>query len=333
MKRFLVRLSLFLSPILMLVMIYLATDVFRVLYHHDPYYTNSYVIGLNRSYGSTMTYINQDPNINYDSFIFGNSRSLLYEIDTWKTFLAPNSHCMHFDESIGSISGIHDKIVFIDKRGGQINNALLVIDYQLLSYYDLEDKGYLFISPPILKNYSNVISFHWKHLRAFLTPKFLFALADYSIFKTFRPYMHDIIQDQKELTYIAQYNEFQRTLAEEMINDGIYYDKSHTEVFENIQKPNTYSNECLDNNAINSLKEVKAIFDKHHTSYKIVISPLYDQIRLNPDTLNQLCTIFGEENVFDFSGTNKWNSDYHNYYEESHYRPIVSAEIMSTIYK
>ena len=310
--------------------IYIATDVFKVIYHYDPYYDGAYYIGTNRAYGSTMTYINQNPKYQYDSFIFGNSRSLFWEIDTWKKYLPKGSKCMHFDESGGSISGIHDKVLFIDKNGGQIRNALFVIDWFLLSHF--EQNGYLFASPPILKGYSNYLSFHTQHLGAFLNPKFLIALADYNIFGKFRPYMRNIINDGRS-TYVAEYNEIQETLTEKKIEEGTYYDARQLKVFENVQKPGEFSTEKLDNKEKNALREMKNVLDKQHTSYKIVISPLYDQIKLNRQTLNLLCEIFGKENVYDFSGVNKWNKDYHNYYEDSHYRPIVSAEIMSIIYR
>lgn len=329
MRKFLKYILVFCLPLSILFVTYIATDVFKVIYHYDPYYDGSYYIGVNRAYGSTMTYINQNPKYQYDSFIFGNSRSLFWEIDTWKKYLPKESKCIHFDESGGSISGIHDKVMFIDKNGGHIKNALFVIDHNLLSR--LEQSGYLFVSPPVLKGYSNFLSFHTQHFMAFLNPKFLVALADYNIFGKFRPYMKNLISDGHS-TYVAEYNEFQKTLSEKEIEEGTYYDAIHLKVFEDVQKPGTFSTEKLDDKEINCLREMRKVLDKQHTSYKIVISPLYDQIKLNKETLSLLCEIFGKENVYDFSGVNKWNKDYHNYYEDSHYRPIVSAEIMDIIY-
>ena len=330
MKNFLTKVALFCLPIFALVVIYIITDVFRVIFHYDPYYVDSNFISFNQAYESTMTYINQNPKYNYNSFIFGNSRSVFYEIDTWKKYLPKGSVCMHFDESGGSVSGVRDKIAFIDKNGGQIKNALLVIDYFLLSRLE-QKEGFLYISPPILKNNSNLLDFHLQHFKAFLNPKFLVAIADYSMFGKYRPYMKNFILLDHS-TYIPQYNEFQKSATEEKISKGIYYDEEHLKVFRGVQKPGTYSPNELDTPIIDCLCEIKEIFDKHKTSYKIVISPLYDQIKLNRETYNTLCSIFGEDHIYDFSGVNKWNKDYHNYYENSHYRPKVSAEIMDLIY-
>ena len=195
---------------------------------YDPFYTDNDYIGVNRAYGSTMTYINQNPKYHYDSFMFGNSRSLFYEIDTWKKYLPKNSVCMHFDEFGGSISGVRDKVAFIDKNGGQLKNALLVIDHNLLSSIEQKD-GYLFIAPPILKDNRNIIDFHIQHFRAFINPKILVALANYNMFRVFRPYMQNIISEDLS-TYIPKYNEFQKTLTEKEIAKGVYYDATHLNV-------------------------------------------------------------------------------------------------------
>ena len=72
--------------------------------------------------------------------------------------------------------------------------------------------------------------------------------------------------------------------------------------------------------------EMAGIFKRQHTRLKVVIAPFFDQIRINPADLQCLQDLFGKENVYDFSGPNKWNSDYHNY------RPHVATEILNLIY-
>ena len=81
------------------------------------------------------------------------------------------------------------------------------------------------------------------------------------------------------------------------------------------------------------LKSIKAVFEKDKTNYEIVISPVYDQQRLNTKDLNQLQEIFGKEYVHDFSGKNSITDNVYNYYETSHYLPSVADTIMKIIYK
>lgn len=324
----------FFIPFIFVIAIYIATDVFKIIYSYNPYYESSYYVGLNRAYGSLVTYKNQNSKYHYDSFIFGNSRSLFYEIDTWKKYLPNGSRCIHFDANGGTIGGLHDKIAYIDRTGGNLKNALLVIDYGLLSNYERKE-GYLYVTPPMLKgnaSFSDYINFHYQHFIAFINPVFVTAIVDYNIFHTFRPYMQTLIINGKS-TYNPEYNEYQWIDIEKEIKKGSYYDDNHIRVFNGVQKPGSYSEEHLNKKEIESLTDIKKIFDKHQTNYRIVISPLYDQIKLNRNSYNILCKIFGKQKVFDFSGINKWNKDYHNYYETSHYRPIVSNEIMDLIYK
>jgi hypothetical protein len=49
------------------------------------------------------------------------------------------------------------------------------------------------------------------------------------------------------------------------------------------------------------LKNIKDIFAKHHTNYKIVVSPLYDQIQMNPNDLDLL----NPDLAFSFLGQDK----------------------------
>jgi hypothetical protein len=89
----------------------------------------------------------------------------------------------------------------------------------------------------------------------------------------------------------------------------------------------------IKNNQRQMLEEIKKIFTKHHTSYRIVISPQYDQIKFNPEDLRYLENLFGKDFVFDFSGRNILTGTYNNFYDVFHYRPQVSRQIMEIIYE
>jgi hypothetical protein len=81
------------------------------------------------------------------------------------------------------------------------------------------------------------------------------------------------------------------------------------------------------------LSNIKRILDANATSYKIVISPLYDQEKLDAADLHILQSIFGRDRITDFSGKNDITSNVRNYYEESHYRIPVAQKIMDSIYR
>ena len=144
-----------------------------------------------------------------------------------------------------------------------------------------------------------------------------------------KEYLSDPSRQEK---YDIITNERRRPDAEDKIAAGTYYDAEHMKVFENVQKPGTYSEHILTDVERRMIREIREIFDRHNTNYEIVLGPQYDQIKLNDDTMNFLYETFGREHVHDFTGVNKWTTDYHNYYENSHYRPCVASEIMEIVY-
>ncbi len=138
--------------------------------------------------------------------------------------------------------------------------------------------------------------------------------------------------DDRIFAYDQVSNELRNDQAEDEIINGTFYTEDRMKVFENAQFPDDVSECNLNKDKLNLLYLIRAILDKHKTSYRIIVSPLYDQIKMNPKSRQTLSEIFGDKNVYDFSGPNRWNADYHNYYEWSHYRPCVANEIMKLVY-
>lgn len=327
MKQFLKYCILYCIPFIVFILFYIWADPFKVIKSYDTFYCDSDFVMTNRDYGSTITYKKQNARYNYDSFIIGNSRSLFYETDIWEKYLPEKSCCFHFDESGGSVKGVHDKVVYIDKSEGMLKNVLLVLDCDLLSRLNMEGGSFLTVY------YDDFLNFHKQHFIAFLDFKFLKAFIDYKLFRKYRPYMAGVLLNPDNSDkYISKTNEVRKMKAEEDIVKGTFYNDDMIKFFHDYQKPESFSSQLLDAPKISYLKEVRDVFRKHHTSYKIVISPIYNQVKLNRKTLSILYQIFGKENVYDFSGESKWTKDYHNYYEFSHYRPHVAAEIMDIIY-
>lgn len=332
MKKFLIISFLFLFPLYFLVFVYVIIDPYKVIYHHAPFYETRNNFTIHRGYVSTMTFKEQIEKYGYNSYIFGNSRSLFYEVETWQKYLPLNSSCYHFDESGGCVRGLYEKVEYINKHHADLDYALIVLDEELLSFY--ERTGPLFMPIPELKTGFRLfqqLSFHFKYFSCFIKPKIFVAILDYSIFRTYRSYMKSII-DPLEISYDIKSNEIRLVEIESKIDNGNYYTDEKMSVFNHAQFPSDSCTCHLDEEKVILLKNIKDIFDSKRTSFKVVISPLYDQKKMNIQTVLTLQSIFGEANVYDFSGINKWNQDYRNYYEASHYRPQVAAEIMSIIY-
>ena len=125
-----------------------------------------------------------------------------------------------------------------------------------------------------------------------------------------------MIQDEGEQYWKSHQEEFLKT------RDSNYRNGKYREAAQVLWKMQT----CL-------LQEIESICQLHKTSVKIIISPDYNQVSINQVDVKVLKSIFGTENVFDFSGINEYTGDIHNYYEKGHYRPVLGTRLLQEIYQ
>ena len=333
--RFLRKTLYFLAiPLFILIGLYLYMDPFKVLYDYDIYYEEHHVGGViyNAGYINTMILTDNIGSMKYDSFILGNSRSGFYEINDWKTHLDSNAVCLHFDAAKETFDGLYKKILYLDKIDADINNILLILDYS--NFNQKEDSRHLFIQPPLINDNTvfRNFQFHWSNFKSFSNAIFLKSYITYFYIGKYDQSMETVLNNIP-FEYDNFTGELRNVASEQKIQKGVFYDKEKMMYFANVQQPDSVYPVCIGDNIIDRLKEIKHIFDNHNTSYRIVISPLFNQIKFNEVDLACLKEIFGEEYVYDFSGVNTYTEDYHNYYESSHYRPHVSRDIMNIIYK
>ena len=337
--RFITRLLFYSLPILVLTAVYLLIDPFKVTGHYDNFYpgTTNGGVALNQGYVSCAVYQNFVQKYHYDSFIFGNSRSLYYPVAKWEQYLDSCSTPLHMSASSETLLGLTRKIEWIDKSGGVLRNVLITADNNLLSNVEASKTDRLAMLPPQLAGTIDALRFQFQSFHVFMMPQFFFAVIDYTISGKLKPYMiHDRqkLMDEDMFTYDAVHNEMNFSLMEKKIADGVFYDQKRIDMFMDFpQSPDSISPVAIGERQMELLQSINSIVKKHHTNIVWVINPLYDQIRINPADVATLKKLFGENNVFDFSGPNKWNADYHNYYETAHYRPIVACEVLDSIYR
>jgi len=328
MKKFFLRILALSVPFDILLIVYVVCDPFKAIWHYDRYYSPDDFLEINRGYEATCMYDNNNETYHYDSFLFGNSRSLAYLVKDWKQYIPATSSCFHFDCSRGSVEDVYYKIKYINAHGDTLRNVIFTVDYDVLS--NTSQTGHLYDLPPQVNHNLNYVSFQVDHMKAFFYIKFLRAYIEYSITHKFNEHMCDfIVKYNNEVDTVT--NEINR-IQESLIDAGEYYTDDYVKIFRNAQFPDSISPVAINDERKEMLKEISDMLAANKTNYKIVVNPLYNQIRLNPEDVKFLKQTFGAANVFDFSGPNKWNADFHNYYEKSHYRPNVANELMSIMY-
>lgn len=314
--------------------LYLYLDPYQVIHEYDSFFENNAnaYIPINQDYVSTSTFDSNCKTIKMNSFIFGNSRSLFYQVSDWKKHIGQENNTFHFDASGESLYALHKKVAYINKKKMKIDHVLLIVDESLLSR-DNPQPGILFEISPQLVNNDNFFHFHFQYVKAYFS-----SIVPLTYFKVTNkvPFPSSIFNykfDNRKRFYDPTSNEMQFKIVEKMIDEGKYYTKEKMNLFYRRDTIQKYSKQTILSKQEVMLEEIFTVFTEHNTKYKIIINPLYNQIKINQKDLKYLKELFGKEHVFDFSGINNYTKDYQNYYETSHYRPHISRKILKEIYK
>lgn len=315
--------------ILTLLSSYLYFDPFKVLKHYSNY-SDPYVI-TNRDYISTSMFINNYEKENYNSIIFGSSRTIAFKLNSWSKYLPQNDKPFMFDASGESIYGIYTKLKYLDSENVKIKNVLIILCRDVSFKYSENHKGHLFIKHPATSGES-YLTFQFEFFKAYASENFLFNFFSYKILGRYKPFMAGYIQNSKiiydtltnQITNIDQENEITQHPIE-------YYTKRKEQFYER-KEEKIDSVQRINQKHMFMLKEISRILKRNNTNYKVVLSPLFEQMKFNPADLLFLKNEFGN-NLYDFSGKNSFTENKINYYETSHFRPNVGDSILKLIYK
>ena len=316
-------------PILVLLSSYLYFDPFKVVNLYNDY-SNPFVMP-NRDFVSTTMFINNYKKNKYNSFIFGSSRTMAFKPKSWRKYLSKNDSPFLFDASSESIYGIYTKLKYLDSRNIEIKNALIILCRSASFNFEENQKGHLFIKHPATSQESN-FSFQLEFFNAYSNPKFLFSFYSYKILGTYKPFMSDYIENRK-ITFDTITNEINEIDQENEItqNPKEYFSKRKEMFYERVGEK-TDSVKRITKKQLFMIEGIKRILEKNKTRYRVVLSPLYEQIKFNPADLIILKNEFGN-NLYDFSGKNSFTDNKMNFYETSHYRPSVGDSIFKIIYQ
>jgi len=331
MHKIYIKLFFILLPILLLTAIYFINDPFKVLYHYRHYYAvdGKQYVTLNDDYVATETFLSNYPSHPYDSYIFGSSRGLLFHIPSWQKHVDSGSHCFQFAVSNESLYGMERKFHLIDSMGGQLKNALIVFDKPLLSVTAENEK---FPKDPVLSGKSK-IGFEINSFKGFFEADFLTSYISLLITHKAKTGIWHGALNNSVRHYDTVTNDVSYPGLDASIDaDTAAFYNARKQVFFERSKTQVYNTPMVKPEQIVLLKRIKNVLDKHHTSYKIVMSPLYDQLRTDTTDMRILSSIFGAEHIYDYSGINDITASKYNYYESSHFRPFIADRIMDSIY-
>lgn len=317
MKSFLIKFLCFVGiPFVLLVMLYVISDPFKTL----KKFSLTEFSTVNREYMSMELYLKNRNTLNYNSFIFGSSRAGGLNSYQWKSHLPDSSIQFLFQAWSESLTGIYQKISFLDNNGVSINNALILFDIPGSFSDDQEIKTALAVKHYTLSGksklyYQSILFYSFiKPSKIFQTISELFNPPDNAIY--FDTISNDLNSSNKLAWDI-------KPKQDSALNKSSFNIRPSKEIFsERIINPEFES----------TLKKIRLIFDRQKTVYKIIITPAYDQLHINNEDLIVLKRIFGEKNVYNYSGKNILTEDKYNFRDINHFDAVVGWKIINDLY-
>lgn len=330
MKRFLIHIFLLLAiPVIILACIYVITDPFKTL---KPF-SLDYFDDTNRDYLSTELFLMNDSIYHYDSFVLGSSRCGGINTYHWKKYLPEGSSPFLFQSWGETITGIGQKLSYLDKSGTEINNALVLIDIPSSFARNQQSKDPLFIHSYkvtgqswlghqicLFRNFMGKPSVWIKSIKSFLS-------------NVHPPVGFDVVTNDWD-----GHNK-ERDLDLQPAMDSLKICSAHTRdvFFKSVAEASneqTVSDKLITDQLKHQLLLIKDVFDKHHTNYMIIITPAYCYTHptIHPDDLNVLIDTFGAEYVYDYSGVNEISSNCYHFSDPNHFDLSAGWKMIEEIY-
>lgn len=320
----------------MLVLGFLVTtilwDPFRIFFNYSEYYRDNRITG-NREAVCLKLFKKHANKERLNSFIIGSSRSQAFKASKWASYIGkPVNGCFHFDGNGLGLYRATNILKYLDSKVNTIDNLLLVVNHDFFKEIQ-NPEGHLFIQPPEISK-EPYIKYYLTFIKAGANSDFLICNLVYNLSGNYYPFMKDRLIST-ENSHISEnqtgdlYYSYDRAIIED--SAGYYENLLKENVF--YTRVNTLSTPVINSKKqIDMLNQIRAILIENNTKFKIVISPLYDQIPLHENDLLILQAIFGEKIVFNYSGVNEITNNKFNYYESSHYKPYVANKIMREVY-
>ena len=318
MKSFILKFScFFFIPLVLLVGIYVISDPFKTL---RKFSIQSFST-VNREYLSTELYLKNQPVQHYNSFIFGSSRGCGLNTYQWKSYLPKGSRQFLFQAWGETITGIYQKINYLDKSKSALNNVIVLLDIPASFAENQEPntamgiKHYLFTGKSPFY-YQCVLFYSFiKPTEIYQSTKTLFQKPVYPV--EFDTISNDWFKTNKDTRGI-------RPVQNRSLDKTKFHSRPDREAF---------SEKVIHSEFEKTLNKIKIIFDKHKTAYTIIITPDYNQLHIHPYDLQLLQRIFGEKNVSNYSGKNNITDDKYNFMDINHFDRIAGWQIIEDIYK
>lgn len=329
MKKYLSKLGLFLLPLIILgsvaLFFYIKIDVYGDFGKKDSFAWNYNFQQLNDI--STKKLLTTDRT--YNSYVFGSSRSCSVYGCYLQTKL-PDSRFFHYANWNETIGGILAKLQYLDEKGYDLKNIMVYIDTD----YTFDGEGKLSPMDHYLITKESKFKYYYNHLISFFsnfdTDKLKILMGKGEQTSSFvnrkldpvtNDFNHECSADEiRKYKYVQSDEEFKHKM-DSLKKSGFMYERPKTQQY---KSPQISEEEKV------MIEKIATLLEKHHSKYFVVLTPLYDQQKLNNKDFYILKKYF-KNNLYDFSGKNKYTEDFYNYPDRIHFQNYISKQIIDSV--
>ncbi len=294
----------------------------------DPYYifhsnflkTNEYI---NERYNK-IEYLKTAHN-KYNSYIFGSSRASCLVNKEFEENI-PNSHFYNMTMSVATLSEIGKIFKYMINNNYPIKNVVLSVDMDINLDYDFHNNDYLRYNHYLITK-ENPLLFYYRYLSAFSFKVMEDKIKVNFGLKEKTPHAFYDLQNSGRFFFKVQ--------EEKIKKNPEGYIKNNPALNINMVQRDIFIKKKAFENNMKSLKEIADICKKRDINL-IVLIPPHNYNTMNKMDLQAYFTLLKEivkiHPFWNFSGYNKITMDNHNYYEATHFRPLVSKFITDRIF-
>lgn len=320
-------------PLLPFVVAYIWLDPYKVLRSYDDYFSDG--LGVNKGVVTIKTFKELYPVYGYDSFILGASISCYYQAHEWIKCLPNGAKPFHMDSSGQTIHNTRLFLEYIDRECAEIDNVLIVCSpYVLKIAYD-ENSLYGVIPPDVAcGGWKYVWNFHYNFFKR---------LSTYHYYASFIPWkLHGKQEDlmREEHIFELQPISYEESVNEESIpqwdreieTDSAGFYSRHEIHIPDKDAPYEVCERLIDENMQDDFRRIAEILRRRGASYKIIVSPTLQLEVLCDEDDRFLRSIFGDGYVNLTREFREELSDRKNWYDNTHYRPVLATKFMQRAY-
>lgn len=329
MKKYLKKFGFFVLPLIILAVtglyFYVKTDVYDDFGSNKTLAWNYTFQNLNDISTKKLLTTNRD----YDSFVFGSSRSCSVYGCYLQTKL-PNSKFFHYANWNETIGGILAKLQYLDEKGYDLKNIMVYIDTD----YTFGGEGKLSLMDHYLITKESKFKYYYNHLISFFSNfntdklKILMGKGEQTssfVNRKLDPVTNDFnhlcsAEEIRKYQYVQSDEEFKHKM-DSLKSSGFLYERPKTQQY---KSPQISEEEAV------MVEQIATLLEKHHSKYYVVLTPLYDQQKLSNKDFDILKKYF-KNNLYDFSGKNKYTEDFYNYPDRIHFQNYISKEIIDSV--